>query len=62
MSERDRKQIVAEVCVNCRHSNSTETNNRVPATSWKTSITTNMVRYHDRYVDSDAGILCTIME
>ncbi|THH19022.1 hypothetical protein EUX98_g8855 [Antrodiella citrinella] len=65
MSERDRKQIVAEVFV----SNLTLSHSRLltrVATSHRNILKDlhheHIVRYHDRYVDRDAGILYIVME
>lgn len=60
MSDRDRKQIVAEVCVFTPflHSLAPSLHRNI----LKDLNHEHIVRYHDRYVDRDAGILYIIME
>lgn len=64
MSERDRKQIVSEVCVGIvlpqflSHLTVTLSNSNI----LKDLHHEHIVRYHDRHVDRDAGILYILME
>ncbi len=60
MNERDRKQIVAEVCV----VSSSPTARRLTHSRniLKDLHHDHIVRYHDRHVDRDAGILYILME
>ena len=65
MSERDRKQIVAEVFVLlCSLTQPTSCSPRSSSTRniLKDLHHDHIVRYHDRYVDRDAGILYILME
>ena len=62
ISERERKQIVAEVCVlssPVAHRRRTVTTHR---NILKGLHHDHIVRYHDRYTDRDAGILYILME
>lgn len=61
MSERDRKQIVAEVYA-CYHSRGIHPTDLMTRNILKDLHHDHIVRYHDRYVDRDAGILYILME
>ena len=62
MSERDRKQIVAEVFVPISMYILPDYWHRYCRNILKDLSHNHIVRYHDRYVDRDAGILYIIME
>ncbi|KAF5310183.1 hypothetical protein D9619_010451 [Psilocybe cf. subviscida] len=73
MSERDRKQIVAEVCVLLIHPTLPRLPSNYPSSTpplphhphrniLKDLHHSHIVRYHDRFVDRDAGILYILME
>ncbi|THG95292.1 hypothetical protein EW026_g6334 [Hermanssonia centrifuga] len=62
MTERDRKQIVAEVCAPSPPFYTDHTNPQKLRNILKDLQHEHIVRYHDRYVDRDAGMLYILME
>ncbi|PSS35569.1 hypothetical protein PHLCEN_2v1480 [Hermanssonia centrifuga] len=62
MTERDRKQIVAEVCAPSLPFYTDHTNPQKLRNILKDLQHEHIVRYHDRYVDRDAGMLYILME
>ena len=62
MSERDRKQIVSEVYANNHHILPARLTIYLHRNILKDLHHEHIVRYHDRYVDREAGILYILME